>query len=156
MVDMENSLSQSLNSNMNESDNDEVYKAFKHRERIQIRWKRLVKVNSVMYLLTSIACLVYTYLFSSTHYKHNMAICIIGIVAALFGALTGFSMKDPFPFKIIAGFIVTGICTFIISLYVIIGLSKIVIQSIDVTYETQADNFTFKEVSRDVLMLHRF
>ena len=52
LQDMDNdSRSQSVASDVNESDHNEVHNTYKHRGKVLIRWKRLVKVNSLIYLL---------------------------------------------------------------------------------------------------------
>ncbi|CAI2374446.1 unnamed protein product [Moneuplotes crassus] len=145
--EMGQSESESFVSEMNDTDHDEVHKTFRHRGKVLRRWKRLVKVNSTLYLLTSLACLGYSMVFASTHHTHNMGICVAGIVASIFGLFTTLSSKDPSPLRIYIGAIVTGLATCAISLYVIVGLSMIVIQSVDYAYEDQYDNFSFREIA---------
>lgn len=144
--DLDNSLSQSYGSEVNDSDHDEVHKAYRHRGKVLRRWLRLVKVNSTLFFLTSIAWIVYTFFLSSTKLTHNIAICILGIVCSIVGLLTSLGSKDPSPLKIYFGAIANGLGCAVISLYVILGLSLIVLQSIDQQYEDQFDNFTLNEV----------
>lgn len=48
------SLSQSIDSEKEESDHKEVYNTFKYRGRTLTRWKRLVKMNSTVLLIFSL------------------------------------------------------------------------------------------------------
>ena len=149
LQDMDNdSRSQSVASDVNESDHNEVHNTYKHRGKVLIRWKRLVKVNSLIYLLFGWVWLAYIIMFSPVKHKHNYAIPWIAIFASLWGLITGFSFKDPSSTKIYINAVVTGLACGVICFYTIIGLSKVVIQSVDDEYKNQFDNFVMKEVSK--------
>lgn len=70
-----NSLSNSIASEVDESDHLEVHNTYKYRGRVLLRWKRLVKANSFLFFCFSIISLAHLLLFAPTHYYHNWGIC---------------------------------------------------------------------------------
>ena len=154
LQDMEkDSLSQSINSDLNESDHNEVHNTYKHRGNVVGRWKNLVRTNSFLLLFFSIICMGYLFLLASFNHYHNWAVCFIAIFSALCGLSTGFAGGDPSPVRIYTTSVITGISCGVVCLYVIIALSIVVLQSVDEAYADQYDNFAFNEVR--IFHLHR-
>ena len=143
------SMSQSLASDPDESDHLEVHNTFKHRGRILGRWKRLVKANSLLYLIFSSICFIHLFLFSRTQNFHSYVVCMIAIFAALWGLSTGFSFGDPSSVRIYINSVITGFASGVICVYTFVVLSVMVLQSIDEKYEEQFDNFKINEVRVD-------
>lgn len=140
------SMSQSLASDPDESDHLEVHNTFKHRGRILGRWKRLVKANSLLYLIFSSICFIHLFLFSRTQNFHSYVVCITAIFAALWGLSTGFSFGDPSSVRIYINSVITGFASAVVCIYTFVVLSVMVLQSIDQKYEEQFDNFKVNEV----------
>lgn len=148
LQDMDNeSNSQSVASDPNESDHNEVHNIYRHRGKVLIRSKQLVKVNSMFFFLFGCICLAYLVMFSPVDHRHNYGISFIAIFASLWGLTTGFMLKDPSSVKIYIFATITGIACGIICIYTILGLSIIVLQSIDEKYKDQYNNFTMEEVN---------
>lgn len=147
LQDMDNeSRSQSVASDPNESDHNEVHNIYKHRGKVLIKSKQRVKVNSLFYFLFGWICLAYLFMFSPVSHRHNYAIALIAIFASIWGLITGFVLKNPSSVKIYTIAAITGFAWGIICIYTILGLSIIVLQSIDDEYKNQYDNFTMEEV----------
>lgn len=109
-----NSLSQSIASDVDESDHIEVHNTFKYRGKILLRWKRMVKANSLIFFIFSLISMANLILFASTHYYHNWGICFVALFASICGLTTGFSFGDPAPGKIYINSVITGVASGII------------------------------------------
>ena len=138
MKDMDReSLSQSIDSEKEESDHKEVYNTFKYRGRTLTRWKRLVKMNSTVLLIFSWIWFLYLLAFSTTKHWHNYLVWVIWLASAVFGLSTGFSFNNPTSVKIYTNSVITGIGSLIVCLYTLIMLATMVLISIDDRYIEQ-------------------
>jgi len=142
----DDSISHSMNSG-EESDHLEVHHTFKYRGKTWGRWKRLVKINSLLYFLISAVCIAYLFVLSSTRHWHNMAVGFLCILASMWGLSTGFSFHNPSSFKIYLNSVITGLSSMVTWIYTLIILIYMVLVSIDQKYEQQYNNFDIQEVN---------